>query len=575
MNLINRLFAVILICAGLTITSCEFTELDLTDNPNQPSPEQAELEFLYNNIQLSFAGFYYGAQQNTGRYARQHHMGNFTYTNSAASTQGNGMWNSAYAGLFPDIDALVAIAETAGADIEKGSAKIMKAYVMFTLADVFGDVPFSEAGQGTDIISPNSDDAASIYAAAIALLDEAISDLDGTAAGAPVTENFYDGDPTKWITLANTLKLRAYSNTRLVDGNAASEINAIVSAGDIIDTNAENFVYQYGNQRLNPNSRHPWYNQGYEQNDPPYLANYMMWLVVGEKGIEDPRRRYYFYRQVNNSLNQEPNAYSCIYNEGAPQESFYPTHYTTIDGTLPYCVASPDGYYGRDHGNGSGTPPDGPIRSVYGLYPAAGNFDDNSFNGTQNAGVDGGLGEGILPIWTAAFTHFILSEAVASDIGVNGDAKQLLEDGIRLSVEHVRSFDSFLDRGKVVGVSPIDGSDLLLGPTYLDPLDDQLEDYVDFVALNYDTATDSRGRLDIIVREYLIALWGNGLDAYNLYRRTALPTNIQPTIDPSSGNFIQSYLYPTDHVTRNANVTQKSTDDLPFWSNLDPSQFNR
>ena len=129
MKLINRLFAVILVSAGLTITSCEFTELDLLDSPNSPTPDQAELEFLYNNIQLSFNGFYQGTLT-AGRYARIAHMGNFTYNNSAPSTLGNGLWSSFYAGLLPDIQALIAIADVAGADIEKGSAKIMQAYAM-------------------------------------------------------------------------------------------------------------------------------------------------------------------------------------------------------------------------------------------------------------------------------------------------------------------------------------------------------------------------------------------------------------------------------------------------------------
>ncbi|MEM6803746.1 MAG: SusD/RagB family nutrient-binding outer membrane lipoprotein [Bacteroidota bacterium] len=573
MKLINRLFAVILVSAGLTITSCEFTELDLLDNPNDPTPDQAELEFLYNNIQLSFNGFYQGTLT-AGRYARISHMGDFTYNASAPSTLGNGLWSSFYAGLFPDIQALIEIADAAGADIEKGSAKIMQAYAMFTLADLFGDIPFTEAGQGTDIISPASDPAESIYTTAIALLDEAIGDLTDTQAGAPTTEIFYDGDPTKWITLANTLKLRAYANTRLTDPNAASQINAIVSAGDIIDNASEDFTFKYGSQRLNPNSRHPWYNNAYEQNDAAYIPNYYMWLMVGEKGIPDPRTRFYFYRQISNSLNQEPNAYSCLYNEGPPDPAFYPAHYAAVDPNLPYCVAADNGYYGRDHGNGQGIPPDGPLRTVYGLYPAGGQFDNSSFEFTQNMGTDGALGQGISPVWLSSYTHFVLAEAALLG-GASGDAKALLIEGITQSIAKARSFESFLNPNEVVGIEPGTNREITLKEQFLDPLADETTDYLDLIDINWDTAPDDDARMDIIAKEYLLALWGNGIEAYNMYRRTAKPANIQPTLDPSSGNFIQTFLYPADHVNRNASITQKSTDELPFWSNLDPSQFNR
>ena len=572
MKFFNRIFAVVL-AVGLTVTSCEFTELDLQENPNAPGPESAELEFLYNNIQLSFNGFQRGTVGFSGYYRGGNNMGNFTYNNSAPATRGNGLWSSFYAGLLPDIDALIPIAEAAGADIELGSAKIMKAYAMFTLVDLFGNVPLSEAGQGTDIISPKADNAAEVYQAAIALLDEGIANLEGTNAGAPATDIYYDGDPTKWITLANTLKLRAYSNIRMVDANAGSMIASIVSGGDIIDAASEDFTFKYGNQRVNPNSRHPWYNNAYEQSDASYIPNYFLWLLAEEKGIRDPRTRFYFYRQRSNSLTADPNAYSCIYNEGAPDPAFYPAHYAAVDPNLPYCVATDDGYYGRDHGNGSGIPPDGPVRTVYGIYPAGGNFDDSQFEFTQNNGEDGLLGQGINPIWLSSWTHFVLAEA-ALMAGTGGDARALLEEGIRQSIAKVRSYESLIDRNKVIGTLPT-GEDILLGEALLDPLDQATEDYVDLVLLNYDTAPDDDARLDIIVKEYMIALWGNGMEGYNLYRRTAKPDNIQPTIDPSSGNFIQTLLYPSDHVNRNANVTQKTTDELPFWSTQDPSKFNR
>ena len=76
----------------------------------------------------------------------------------------------------------------------------------------------------------------------------------------PANDLFYGGDADKWVTFGNTLKLKAALTTRLTNGSAASTINALVSAGDLIDSESEDFQFQYGTQRDNPNSRHPLYN---------------------------------------------------------------------------------------------------------------------------------------------------------------------------------------------------------------------------------------------------------------------------------------------------------------------------
>ena len=86
--------------------------------------------------------------------------------------------------------------------------------------------------------------------------------------------------------------------------------------------------------------------------------------------MEDPRIRFYFYRQDPDLTDNPPNEFSCVV-------AGIPPHYLAADPNMPFCAAAPKkGYYGRDHGNGSGIPPDGPNRTVYGLYPAGGRFDE-------------------------------------------------------------------------------------------------------------------------------------------------------------------------------------------------------
>ena len=546
--------------------SCDMFKLEeLLDNPNAVTTEKAGVDFLYNQIQLTFNSFQLGTFGFGAQMTRMLPMGGFTYNNAFTPTSFNGLWNIAYAGLFPDVDALLVAAEGRGLDIHEGSAKLMKAYTMVSLVDIFGNVPYTEAGKGTEFISPKSDDGKSIYSAALTLIDEALGQLEGTNAAAPASDIFYGGSAANWVKFGKTLKLKIYNTTRLDDpGASTSGINALIAEGDLIIDEAEDFQFQYGNQRANPNTRHPFYNNSYENNDGTYMSNWYMWLFLNDKEVLDPRLRYYFYRQVSNSVDQDVNVYSCIFSD-LPEQDKKPQHYKDVDPDMPYCVASPDGWYGRDHGNGSGIPPDGPIRTVYGLYPAGGLYDDNSFKFTQNAGVDGALGQGINPIFLSSFTYFIRAEA-ALTLGTNDDAKEMLETAINASFDKVLGYKSFLDPSKKIGET-IDGTPILLGDELFSQEDSLRTNYLAEVLADYDAA-DEDGKLNIIIKEYYLALWGNGIEAYNNYRRTGKPVKMQPPIEPASGDYARSAVYPTDHVTLNQNASQKSLTDQVFWDKL-------
>lgn len=283
MKLIHKL---LLIAFVLGFAACQdLTKLDgLQDNPNAVSPDKAGINFLYNQIQLSFNGFFGDTRGLSASVARELALQATNYSGFGAPSAYDGIWQRAYSTLFPDMDACIEIAEASDLKYYSGTVKVMKAYVMMCLVDLFGDVTYSEAGQGTDIISPKVDPGKDVYAAALVLLDEGITDLSG-GANAPTSANdfFYNGNSAKWTTLAKTLKLRAYVTTRLVDTNAKGAITNLIQGGDLIDQASEDFQFTYGTNRTNPNTRHPFYNNWYETSDGDYMSNYYMWLLRGEK----------------------------------------------------------------------------------------------------------------------------------------------------------------------------------------------------------------------------------------------------------------------------------------------------
>ena len=154
MKYINKLVMVLMVVA---VTSCDITELDLLDNPNAVAPENASINDLLVSIQGSFDGMLQGMEGFAGGVTRMTALTPFSvydYTN-ATQPQNDGIWNTVYAGLFPDVDALVAIAEERNLPIHSGIAKVMKAYAMVSLVDFFGNVPYSQAGQGLKAQQPS------------------------------------------------------------------------------------------------------------------------------------------------------------------------------------------------------------------------------------------------------------------------------------------------------------------------------------------------------------------------------------------------------------------------------------
>lgn len=528
----------------LVVIGCgDLLELDENlDNPNGVNPETADINLVLNNVMIEFGQFADEVSDETMPYVRMTAMstGN-RYDNQDNPAAFDFMWNQAYAEVIPDCDLVIALAAAKGLNVHSGVAKTVKAYTLMTLVDLFGDVPLSEAFDAANF-NPVADPGANVYAAALAMLDDAIADLNAGGANLSL-DLYYDGTAAPWIKLANTLKLRYHVNTKLV-GGSATEINSLIAGGDLISSASDSWAFNYGTTRANPDSRHPYYSDGYEDGGPGlWMSNYYMWLMFGEKTTEDPRLRYYFYRQDCDETDEDAFTLDC------PTQPF-PSHWS--DG-LPFCTASGEfgdpndlygGYWGRDHGNDDGVPPDDLKRTAWGAYPAGGKFDNNDCSQVSNLGTDGQGGGGIQPILMDSYVYFLRAEA-ALTMGTTDDAAAMLQQGVEASISYVTGY--------------ADGGDLA-------PSADQINSYVDEVMGNYNAAGSDDERLDVIMKENLLALHGMGLEAYNGYRRTCLPSGMQPTREQDPGPFARSFWYPAGSVNSNGSISQKDGVANPvFW----------
>ena len=77
--------------------------------------------------------------------------------------------------MLIDIKAMNVLAEEANLTHHIAMGQFFQAYTLVVLVDFFGDIPVTEALQGSENLNPNLEPGASAYDAAFGLLDEAIA----------------------------------------------------------------------------------------------------------------------------------------------------------------------------------------------------------------------------------------------------------------------------------------------------------------------------------------------------------------------------------------------------------------
>lgn len=563
-----------LVATIFMFSGCETFDLDQLDNPSELPKELLDPVYVFNYVQITLPDFVNSANSFSQRVTRQMAMtGGNTYDNAFAPVNSDNNWTTGYLML----NAIKLMEPKAIANKQYyilGASKIMRCYILMTMVDLYGDIPYSEALQGNTNLTPKYDNSEAVYAGIYSELNDAIAymnnpDIDAVPDELKPRDLYYGndqgaGDKGKWITLANTLKLKMLNNSRLLTNvgsyNVLNEINAIVAENNLIDTPEEDFAFKYGTSRVNPNSRHPLYNDHYELGGGSYIANYFMWAVSEEKGISvtDPRKAFYFFHQ-SGSLTDiftgpvQAQLLPCK-TSGTRPEHFDNSEYRSFyfnSILAPYCISgtTSSSYLGRDHGDNSGIPADEEYRTVVGIYPAGGEIGAAvNVNSSTNAGIKGELGKGIMPMVLSSYVHFILAEVKLKLGVVNGlSVRDELEQGIRSSVAKTTTFIT------MPGDAPTTST-----------IASQTETYVNFVLGKFD-ALNSAKQLELIIKEYYISSWGNGIEPYNNYRRTGYPSNFQPTIEEASGDFYSTALYAGASVNNNPNAPANVRTKKVFW----------
>lgn len=516
----------------LALVSCN-DFLDINTDPNNPT--NAQLNSLLPYVEAAVFGSFgigtAGISESIEVYS--HHTvqrGDQDDYNVQANEFSLGeCWDKMYTVALPDIHQIIKQGAAEGKPAYAGIAKILKAQIFSLMVDIWGDIPYTEAGDPVQFKFPHFDDDAAIYADLFPLIESGIADLNAGGPGPGSDDLIYGGDLDKWRAYANSLMLNMYNKVRLTNLYDAAKVNQLLTSSLIAP--GGDFELRY-NTSITPENRNPAFIREYAQNNPQYyISPYFYLMLKGEQacqntlltGIADPRLPYYFYNQLSDGEEpQNPSSY--------------------VDGNfLSIWFGSVD----RDPNEGFDQ---NTSQTVMGLYPMGGSYDNGS---GITAGNDSGLrGAGAQRILTAAAVDYIRAE-LALTMATGENARDLLSNAMAKSFAKVNAL-------------------AVLGGAPLIP-DTAIEGYVGAVLALYD-AGDNDEKLEIIMTEKWIQEFGFAIDAWSDIRRTGYPQVCDPAQDLNeysiqTNPYSVSLYYSANDITNNRNSPGQKNPflDKVFW----------
>jgi hypothetical protein len=274
-------------------------------------------------------------------------------------------WNIVYTINWPTLKQVI---DATASDDPAGNAiaKVWKVYMFHLNTDFYGPIPYSQAGTG--LLSIPYDSQQDIYHDFFNLLDSAVTTL---GAADPSVHPFgnndliFHGDVTKWLKLANTLRLRlALRISQIEPALAQQEAEKSVTSG-VMTLNSDNALMD-----VTPNSPNglsqlsPWENMRMSASMESYL-----------KGYSDPRMSVYYapavsdtqYHSVRNGLSAAQLANANPGNTGNNLSNIGNQWVNDVEGTnMPLTVMySAEAWFLRAEGALNGWNMNGTAQALY------------------------------------------------------------------------------------------------------------------------------------------------------------------------------------------------------------------
>jgi len=238
----KKTFLAILAIAAISLTSCK-NWLDVNNDPNAVANVEnglimpaAEINLLtcysLNQLMGSFFSAHW-AQKTGGPNTMAFSQWN-TQDGGTCATLSNRIYSYAYSKILNNVETIRQNSVSAeGAVTNAGdylAATVIRCFTFQMLADMFGEIPYSEA-LNTTITSPKYDEGKVVYSGILEELDFA---LDQDFTGATVCDNIIfssSSDVNNWIQFANALKLRILMRQNAV-ANSKAALDELIDEGN-------------------------------------------------------------------------------------------------------------------------------------------------------------------------------------------------------------------------------------------------------------------------------------------------------------------------------------------------------
>lgn len=496
-----KIYALAVFAVSLIMGSGCKKFVDVNQNPNDATPGSVTLSMVLSaaerNISNTLAlGSGLGNTMSVYTHQQTGRVGADRYG------AGESGWNALYSAIS-NLNVIIKRGNAEEQNIYAGIAKILKAYTLSMMVDVWGDIPFSEYDRFAEgITQPKFDKGSDIYPQLITLLDEGIADINNTAPNkfVPGSDDYiYKGSKTNWIKAANTIKLKMYTQVRLVQNVTAQVTALLASPTTLINSQAESFMMPYGPIGAT-DDRHPAFGDyNATQRGGQLPSPWLYEIMKGRNpniltGLADPRVPYYIYNQKSAIGGSNPTPENCTdYRDGG--------FITIIFGSAGPC---------RDGSNSQ-------TYSLFGIFPAGGRFNDSAAISVNTIGAQR-AGTGARPHEFITYADRLYLEAELIHAGViPGDARAVFSSALDASFRHVDAVVAAVNPGSAGAAQTVPAIATLPATTT----------YKAGVLAAYDAGTTAK-KLEYIMTEKWINRIENPIDNYTDYRRTGYPVRFDP-----------------------------------------------
>ncbi|MBW3468330.1 SusD/RagB family nutrient-binding outer membrane lipoprotein [Arthrospiribacter ruber] len=287
---IQTILSTVLLLFGTT--ACD-NLLDINVDPGRISEDQVTIPNLLPSAIRFTANVQFGASQYGVQYPQ--------YLGGQAISQYtpygfDQLWRPLYTNAFPSLQEIIVRAEEVEAFNYSGIAKVLLAMNMLTGSSIFGDLPYTEANQGTSNLYPCYDTMESLYEVHIPeLINSAIEDLQRPLPELPTltvvrNDYIYNGDLNKWLKAAYALRARYHLH---MSSRNPSLINEAANDVDMAFTSIEDDLQLMYEENI----QNPWWSfLGNPVNKIMQPGSYITNMMNGTAqypGVEDPRLPFY------------------------------------------------------------------------------------------------------------------------------------------------------------------------------------------------------------------------------------------------------------------------------------------